>query len=370
MDYQTYLNSLKFGNVSDTINTFKNNVASQFELPLDMKSLDLQTTINNLTDAKSNEDAKDGIIGSALSGLGMSGENLALLKNIYNNAKEKLGIGDFKVGDKIDELKDLAKGKLQDLADGLKGKAQDVADGLKGKAQDVIDNVKSNIQDTVEGVQQNIKDGVNSFTGGGNTTSEIEMTEPSSWQPEPQEMEYVGKSSQPQEIEMQDLSKPQTDGEIGGEIIELDDTDYMSKPAGFQSNTQTTGAETAETGAETAETGAETGAETALETGAETALETGAETALETAGSFLDGTGALAPIGIALQLAGLGASIYQAVSDSDATATITSDENAQNALKQQADTFKQNLESRMYAGSNVLGSLSSVGSNSITSSFF
>jgi hypothetical protein len=62
--------------------------------------------------------------------------------------------------------------------------------------------------------------------------------------------------------------------------------------------------------------------------------------------------------------------LYQAVSDSDATATITSDENAQNALKQQADTFKQNLESRMYAGSNVLGSLSSVGSNSITSSFF
>ena len=340
MDYQTYLNSLKFGNVSDTINTFKNNVASQFELPLDMKSLDLQTTINNLTDAKSNEDAKDGIIGSALSGLGMSGENLALLKNIYNNAKEKLGIGDFKVGDKIDELKDLAKGKLQDLAD-----------GLKGKAQDVIDNVKSNIQDTVEGVQQNIKDGVNSFTGGGNTTSEIEMTQPSSWQPQ----------------EMQDLSKTQTDT---AEVQGLDDTDYMSKPPGFQSNTQTTAETGAETGAETAETGAETGAETALETGAETALETGAETALETAGGFLDGTGVLAPIGIALQLAGLGASIYQAVSDSDATATITSDENAQNALKQQADTFKQNLESRMYAGSNVLGSLSSVGSNSITSSFF
>ena len=340
MDYQTYLNSLKFGNVSDTINTFKNNVASQFELPLDMKSLDLQTTINNLTDAKSNEDAKDGIIGSALSGLGMSGENLALLKNIYNNAKDKLGIGDFKVGDKIDELKDLAKGKLQDLAD-----------GLKGKAQDVIDNVKSNIQDTVEGVQQNIKDGVNSFTGGGNTTSEIEMTQPSSWQPQ----------------EMQDLSKTQTDT---AEVQGLDDTDYMSKPPGFQSNTQTTaetGAETAETGAETAETGAET----ALEPGAETALETGAETALETAGGFLDGTGVLAPIGIALQLAGLGASIYQAVSDSDATATITSDENAQNALKQQVDTFKEGLQSRMYAGSNVLGSLSSVGGlNSVTSSFF
>jgi hypothetical protein len=366
MDYQTYLNSLKFGNVSDAINTFKNNVASQFLLPLDMKSLDLQTTINILTDAKSNEDAKDGIIGSALSGLGMSGKNLALLKNVYNNAKEKLGISDFKVGDKIDELKDLAKGKLQDVVDGLKDKAQDVVDGLKGKAQCVIDNVKNNIQDTVEGVQQNIKDGVNSFTGGGDTTSEIEMTEPSSRQSEPQEMEYVGKSTQPQEIEMQDLSKPQTDGEIGGEINELDDSDYMSKPAGFQSNTQTTGSETGETGAETGAETAETGAETALEEGAETGLEGLAETA----GGFLDGTGVLAPIGIALQLAGLGASIYQAVSDSDARATITSDENAQNALKQQADTFKQNLESRMYAGSNVLGSLSSVESNSITSSFF
>jgi hypothetical protein len=33
------------------------------------------------------------------------------------------------------------------------------------------------------------------------------------------------------------------------------------------------------------------------------------------------------------------------------TATVTSDKNAQNALKQQADTFKQNLETRMYAGS-------------------
>ena len=339
MDYQTYLNSLKFGNVSDAINTFKNNVSSQFELPLDMKSLDLQTTINNLTDAKSNEDAKDGIIASALGGLGMSGENLALLKKFYTTAKDKLGIGDFKVGDKIDELKDLAKGKLED-----------VVDGLKGKAQDVIDNVKSNVQDTVEGIQQNIKDGVNQFTGGGNTESEIEMTQPSSWKP----------------VEMQDLSKQPQEPEIEG----LDDTDYMSKPPGFQSNTQTTaetGAETAETGAETAETGAET----ALETGAETALETGAETALETAGGFLDGTGVLAPIGIALQLAGLGASIYQAVSDSDATATITSDENAQNALKQQVDTFKEGLQSRMYAGSNVLGSLSSVGGlNSVTSSFF
>ena len=59
-----------------------------------------------------------------------------------------------------------------------------------------------------------------------------------------------------------------------------------------------------------------------------------ADGALETAGGFSDGTGVL---GMALQLAGLGASSYQAVSDSDATATITSYENAQNTLKQQAD---------------------------------
>ncbi len=41
MDYQTYLNSWKFGNVSDAINTFKNKFASQFEFPLDINILDL-----------------------------------------------------------------------------------------------------------------------------------------------------------------------------------------------------------------------------------------------------------------------------------------------------------------------------------------
>jgi hypothetical protein len=98
----------------------------------------------------------------------------------------------------------------------LKDKAQDVVDGLKGKAQLVIENLKNNIQDTVEGVHQNIKDGVNSFTGGGNTTSENEMTEPSSWQSRPQQ-------TQPPETEMQYLSKPQADGgEVGGEFHELD----------------------------------------------------------------------------------------------------------------------------------------------------
>ena len=113
MSYQTYLNSLKFGNISDAINSLKQNELSQLETPFDLKKLDLQTQINNLTNSKEKADSTDGIIGSALSGLGMSGENLALLKNIYSSAKEKLGIGDFKVGDKIDEIKDFANDKIQ-----------------------------------------------------------------------------------------------------------------------------------------------------------------------------------------------------------------------------------------------------------------
>ena len=324
MDYQSYLSSLKFGNVSDAINSLKQNELSQLETPFDLKKLDLQTQINNLTNSKEKEDSKDGIIGSALSGLGMSGENLALLKNIYASAKEKLGIGDFKVGDKIDELKDFANNKLQE---GL--------DGLKSKAQDVVDNVKQNIQDGVDNVKQNIQDGVNEFTGGGNTTSEIEMTQPSSWQPQ----------------EMQDLSKPQTDT---GEVQGLDDTDYMSKPPTMQSNT-------GETGAEVGETGAEVG---------EIAGEAGAEAGLEALGTGLDATGFLAPIGIALQLAGLGVGIYQGITDANTEDTVTQDANMQNTIQEQEDKLKNTVQSQIFAGSDVLPSLSSTGLSSITSSFF
>ena len=339
MSYQTYLNSLKFGNVSDAINSLKQNELSQLETPFDLKKLDLQTQINNLTNSKEKDDSTDGIIGSALSGLGMSGENLALLKNIYASAKEKLGIGDFKVGDKIDELKDFANNKLQE---GL--------DGLKSKAQDVVDNVKQNIQDGVDNVKQNVQDGVNEFTGGGNTTSEIEMTQPSSWQPQ----------------EMQDLSKPQTDT---GEVQGLDDTDYMSKPPTMQSNTGETGGEVGETGAEVGETGAEVGAETGAEVG-EIAGEAGAEAGLEALGTGLDATGFLAPIGIALQLAGLGVGIYQGITDANTEDTVTQDANMQNTIQEQEDKLKNTVQSQIFAGSDVLPSLSSTGLSSITSSFF
>jgi hypothetical protein len=144
----------------------------------------------------------------------MSGENLALLKNIYSSANKELGIGDFKDGDEIDELKDFANNKIQQ---GL--------DGLIGKAQDVFDYVRQNIQDGVDNFKRHIQDNVNDFTGGRNTTSEIEMTQPNSWRPK----------------EMQDSSKPQSDV---GEFQGLDDTDYMSKPPSMQSNNGTTDAET------------------------------------------------------------------------------------------------------------------------------
>jgi len=37
MSYQSYLNSLKFGNVSDAINSLKANELSQLQLPFDIK---------------------------------------------------------------------------------------------------------------------------------------------------------------------------------------------------------------------------------------------------------------------------------------------------------------------------------------------
>ena len=176
MSYQSYLNSLKFGNVSDAINSLKANELSKLELPFDIKKLDLQTAVNNITNAKNKEDSKDGIIGSALSGLGMSGENLALLKNIYSTAKEKLGIGDFKVGDKLDELKDMIQNKVQDVADGLQSKAQSVVDDVQGRLQSGMEDAQNTIQSGIDDATGRIQSGVNDFLGGTNN-SEIEMTQ-------------------------------------------------------------------------------------------------------------------------------------------------------------------------------------------------
>ena len=176
------------------------------------------------------------------------------------------------------------------------------------------------------------------------------MTQPSSWQPQ----------------EMQDLSKPQTDT---GEVQGLDDTDYMSKPPTMQSNTGETGGEVGETGAEVGETGAEVGAETGAEVG-EIAGEAGAEAGLEALGTGLDATGFLAPIGIALQLAGLGVGIYQGITDANTEDTVTQDANMQNTIQEQEDKLKNTVQSQIFAGSDVLPSLSSTGLSSITSSFF
>jgi hypothetical protein len=197
-------------------------------------------------------------------------------------------------------------------------------DGLKGKAQDVVDSVKQNIQDGVDDVKQNIQDNVNDFTGGGITTSEIEMTQPSSWQPQ----------------EMQDLSKPQSDD---GEVQGLDDTDYMSKPPSVQSINGTTDCETgAETGAEVGETGAAVGADTGAEIG-ENGGDAGAEVGLEALGAGLDATGFLAPVGVALQSAGIGVSTYQAITDGNTEDTLTQDSNMESIIQEQTDELKNTV---------------------------
>jgi hypothetical protein len=89
MSYQSCLNGLKFGNVSDAINLLKANELSQLQLTFDIKKLYPQMAVSNITNAKNKEDSKDGIIGSTLSGLGMGSENLALLKNMYSTTKDK-----------------------------------------------------------------------------------------------------------------------------------------------------------------------------------------------------------------------------------------------------------------------------------------
>ena len=350
MSYQSYLNSLKFGNVSDAINSLKANELSKLQLPFDIKKLDLQTAVNNITNAKNKEDSKDGIIGSALSGLGMSGENLALLKNIYSTAKEKLGIGDFKVGDKLDELKDMIQNKVQDVADGLQSKAQSVVDDVQGRLQSGMEDAQNTIQSGIDDATGRIQSGVNDFLGG-TTNSEIEMTQTSAWQPQ----------------ELQDMSQKNTvSDDADGEVMGLDaDLDLSRQPA-FASTSNTNAG--TEAGTEAGEVGTEAG-EAGLEAGEEVA-EVGAEAGLEAAGAGLDATGILAPIGVALQLAGMGVSIYQAFTDGASDDAATQDENLANIAQEQEDKLKTSVQSQVFAGSNVLPSLSSTGLQSITSSFF
>ena len=328
----------------------KANELSQLQLPFDIKKLDLQTAVNNITNAKNKEDSKDGIIGSALSGLGMSGENLALLKNIYSTAKEKLGIGDFKVGDKLDELKDMIQNKVQDVADGLQSKAQSVVDDVQGRLQSGMEDAQNTIQSGIDDATGRIQSGVNDFLGGTNN-SEIEMTQTSAWQPQ----------------ELQDMSQKNTvSDDADGEVMGLDaDLDLSRQPA-FASTSNTNAG--TEAGTEAGEVGTEAG-EAGLEAGEEVG-EIGAEAGLEAVGAGLDATGILAPIGVALQLAGMGVSIYQAFTDGASDDAATQDENLANIAQEQEDKLKTSVQSQVFAGSNVLPSLSSTGLQSITSSFF
>ena len=350
MSYQSYLNSLKFGNVSDAINSLKANELSKLQLPFDIKKLDLQTAVNNITNAKNKEDSKDGIIGSALSGLGMSGENLALLKNTYSTAKEKLGIGDFKVGDKLDELKDMIQNKVQDVADGLQSKAQSVVDDVQGRLQSGMEDAQNTIQSGIDDATGRIQSGVNDFLGG-TTNSEIEMTQTSAWQPQ----------------ELQDMSQKNTvSDDADGEVMGLDADHDLSRQPAFASTSNTNAG--TEAGTEAGEVGTEAG-EAGLEAGEEVG-EIGAEAGLEAVGAGLDATGILAPIGVALQLAGMGVSIYQAFTDGASDDAATQDANLANIAQEQEDKLKTSVQSQVFAGSNVLPSLSSTGLQNITSSFF
>jgi len=328
----------------------KANELSQLQLPFDIKKLDLQTAVNNITNAKNKEDSKDGIIGSALSGLGMSGENLALLKNIYSTAKEKLGIGDFKVGDKLDELKDMIQNKVQDVADGLQSKAQSVVDDVQGRLQSGMEDAQNTIQSGIDDATGRIQSGVNDFLGG-TTNSEIEMTQTSAWQPQ----------------ELQDMSQKNTvSDDADGEVMGLDAYLDLSRQPAFASTSNTNAG--TEAGTEAGEVGTEAG-EAGLEAGEEVG-EIGAEAGLEAVGAGLDATGILAPIGVALQLAGMGVSIYQAFTDGASDDAATQDANLANIAQEQEDKLKTSVQSQVFAGSNVLPSLSSTGLQSITSSFF
>jgi hypothetical protein len=66
----------------------------------------------------------------------------------------------------------------------------------------------------------------------------------------------------------------------------------------------------------------------------------------------------------------MGVSIYQAFTDGASDDAATQDANLANIAQEQEDKLKTSVQSQVFAGSNVLPSLSSTGLQSITSSFF
>ena len=206
------------------------------------------------------------------------------------------------------------------------------------------------MQSGIDDATGRIQSGVNDFLGG-TTNREIEMTQTSAWRPQ----------------ELQDMSQKNTvSDDADGEVMGLDaDLDLSRQPA-FASTSNTNAG--TEAGTEAGEVGTEAG-EAGLEAGEEVG-EIGAEAGLEAVGAGLDATGILAPIGVALQLAGMGVSIYQAFTDGASDDAATQDENLANIAQEQEDKLKTSLQSQVFAGSNVLPSLSSTGLQNITSSFF
>ncbi len=66
----------------------------------------------------------------------------------------------------------------------------------------------------------------------------------------------------------------------------------------------------------------------------------------------------------------MGVSIYQAFTDGASDDAATQDANLANIAQEQEDKLKTSVRSQVFAGSNVLPSLSSTGLQNITSSFF
>ena len=149
------------------------------------------------------------------------------------------------------------------------------------------------------------------------------------------------------------------DGASKGGTVASDGADVAADTAGAAEEGTTAAGEAAGEGA------AEAG-EIAGEVAGDVAVEAGTEVA----GAALDSTGILAPLGLLLQVGG---AIFGAVETAKSAMdekSMTSSEDAQNALAQQKNAIQKNIASQQFVGANVTPGLSTTTANAVTSGAF
>ena len=391
MSYQNYLQSLKFGSVSESIGSLQAKEMSKIDNQFDMKELGLQDQISKLSSGESATNAVYGSIDSGVSTLGGVMESATMMKKIYGLAKDRvqstLQGAKQQIGDKVSEMKDNVEGKVSDLRDNVSTRINRQVDPSPEEVNQP-NEIEMTEMNTDYSNEIDAVGGTNDDVGNMDDFDQYEP-EPSSFNPDTEaELDDIHEEGDEEEGEEEEneMDGGNEEGFAGrNDRVEDPEDDEVLGRNSFQENTDSSTGngsgnllESPEATTQAATEGATEGATDAAEGATEAVAEAGtvgAEAGLDAAGAALEATsgfdfGIGAVIGGIMQLAGLGVGVAEGVKDATTSSQEQSDETAESNLKTQAANLKSQVSSQTFAGANVMPSLTSTTAGSITSGAF